>query len=84
MKKLKGLLKLFVMMSIRTPEEVYKTSAKSVGLDIANMDSGEVAAWKAVHKGIEAEYMIRNAFNTEPLTGEHIDKISTDLAKRIS
>ena len=60
---MKRLLRLFVMMSIKTPEEVFKTAAKTGGLDIENMDAEQVAACKAFHKSIEADYMIYFAFN---------------------
>ena len=80
---LRKLLRLFVMMSIRTPEEVYKTAAKSVGLDVKNMTENEVSAWKASMKCIEAEYLIHSAFEEEFFTKEAMKKICDELSKKI-
>lgn len=78
------LLRLFVMMSIRTPEEVYRISAKSVGLDTKNMSANEVSAWKASMKSIEADYMIHAAFNDGIPLKKELQKVCDTLSKQIN
>ncbi len=81
---MKKLLRLIVMMSIRTPEESYKTAAKSVGLDITEMSSSEVSAWKATLKALEADYLIDIAFKSPHEDSEKMLDIAYELAKKIN
>lgn len=70
------------MMSIRTPESNYKTAAKSAGYDPTTMSASEIAAWKAVHKGIEADYLIDVAFNGPREKREDMTALSEHLASK--
>lgn len=59
--------RLRVMMSISHPEEYYIQAISSKGVDYKALTHGQISAWVAALKTVEADILIEMA-NTMPLT----------------
>lgn len=81
---MKKLLRLFVMATIRNPEEYYKKSLITSGVNPEELTHEQIAAWKALVKQIEADILIDTAFRKEKTDRKKIDGIHDSLLKLVN
>ena len=82
---MKKLLRLIVMCCIKHEDVYYKTGIESLGLDYKKFTQNEIAAWKAVVKGNEADFLISFAFDKDAkLSKDSIKKVNDELFEKIN
>jgi hypothetical protein len=60
---MRKLIRLLVACSIRNSDEYYQKAIASMGIDYTKLSHGQITAWKAVSRVIEADLLIEAAFD---------------------
>jgi len=60
---MRKLIRLLVACSIKNSDEYYQKSIASMGIDYTKLSHGQITAWKAVCRVIEADLLIDAAFD---------------------
>lgn len=62
---MRKLIRLLVACSIRNSDEYYQKAIASMGIDYTKLSHGQITAWKAVSRVIEADLLIEAAFTKD-------------------
>ena len=62
---MKKLLRLIVACTIKNPDSYYQAALESKGIDYTKLTHGQISAWKATCRLIEADLLIETAFNLQ-------------------